>query len=93
MSDVTFNENAKWGRKRDQRKELVRHIISTFGMVVTRKQLLSLVNANKCMYNDLTWIFVNKEFSAQRGQYSLACMIIEDASTPQQVTAEVSASV
>lgn len=75
MIDLIYNEQSKWGRKPAERKELVKYIVSTFGTVVTRKQLLSLVSSNKCVYNDITWIFVNKEFHAQRGQYSLKSMV------------------
>lgn len=78
MSEIIFNENAKWGRNRDQRKELVRYILTTFGVVISRKQLLSLIQLGKCSYNDLTWIFVNKEFKGQRGQYNLSSMVIRD---------------
>lgn len=75
---MTYNDGAKWGRKPDQRKALVAYIIQTFGTVVSRKQLLSLISGGKCEYNELTWIFVNKEFKAQRGQYNLASMIVTE---------------
>jgi hypothetical protein len=78
MNEIIFNENAKWGRNRDQRKELVKYILTTFGDVISRKQLLSLIQLGKCSYNDLTWIFVNKEFKGQRGQYNLSSMVIRD---------------
>jgi hypothetical protein len=72
---MIYNENAKWGRNRDRRKALVSYIINTYGTIVSRKQLLSLISSGKCEYNELTWIFVNKEFKAQRGQYNFSCMI------------------
>lgn len=73
---MIYNENAKWGRNRDRRKELVSHIISTFGFIVARKQVLSLVSSGKFEYNELTWLFVNKEFKSVRGQYDLSSMIV-----------------
>jgi hypothetical protein len=93
MSDLIFNNNAKWGRKPDQRKELVSYIINTYGMVITRKDLLSLVNANKCTYNDLTWIFVNKEFKSHRGQYTLASMVVSDSEATQTEQQTAGASI
>lgn len=81
--NMIYNENAKWGRNPDQRKALVSYIIETYGTVVSRKQLLSLISSGKCEYNELTWVFVNKEFKAQRGQYNLSSMIVtENTSTP-----------
>jgi len=75
---MIYNENAKWGRNRDRRKELVNYMINTFGFLVSRKQVLSLVSGGKCEYNELTWLFVNKEFKSVRGQYDLSSMIVTD---------------
>ena len=75
---MMYNDGAKWGRKPDERKALVAYIIQTFGTIVSRKQLLSLISAGKCEYNELTWIFVNKEFKAQRGQYNLASLVLTE---------------
>ena len=88
---MLYNENAKWGRNRDQRKNLVAYIINTFGTVVSRKQLLSLVSAGKCEYNELTWVFVNKEFKAQRGQYNLSSMIVNENGTSESPIFDTSA--
>lgn len=86
---MLYNENAKWGRNRDRRKELVSYIINTFGVLVTRKQVLALVSAGKCEYNELTWLFVNKEFKSTRGQYDLSGMIVN---TPNDATPHAEAS-
>lgn len=92
---MIYNENAKWGRNPDQRKNLVSYIINTFGMIVTRKQLLSLISSGKCEYNELTWVFVNKEFKSVRGQYNLSPMIVienSESGTNVDLSIDISAS-
>jgi len=78
---VKFNESAKqWGRHPEKRKEVVELIFNYFGKLVTRKQLMSLVNADKLKFNDITFILITKHFreNTSRAHYDLSSLFAED---------------
>lgn len=75
---IIFNENVKWGRHPQQRKETVEKLYTRYGLLVSRKDLTYLIENDIIKFNDITWLLQGKQYrSTTRGVYNLASLIEE----------------
>lgn len=85
---ILFNENVKWGRKPQERKETVEKLYVRFGLLVSRKDLTYLIQNDIIKFNDITWLLQNKQYrTTTRGMYDLSSLIegVESSRTVEEV--------
>lgn len=70
---VTFNPRVRWGRKPQDRQQIVLELFNQYGMIVTRKQVLSYVgSSSRWTKHDVDWLLNGLQYRQQRGSYTLA---------------------
>lgn len=70
---VTFNPKVRWGRKPLERQQIVLELFNQFGMLVTRKQVLSYVgSSSRWTKHDVDWLLNGLQYRRQRGSYTLS---------------------
>lgn len=80
MVNLNVSEKKLWGRFPGTRQQLVTDLIAQFGMVVTRKQIVSFVESTGRTMNDVSWLLNGKIFRAARGQYTLSPLVLSNGS-------------
>ena len=80
MVSLNVSEAKLWGRFPGARQQLVTELVQQFGMVVTRKQVVSFIESTGRTLNDVTWLLNGKAFRAARGQYSLQTLVLTNGS-------------
>lgn len=75
MVNLNTTDASLWGRNPAERQALVRELVEKLGVVVTRKQVISLLQSTSRTHAEATWLFNNRIFRASRGQYTLQPLI------------------
>lgn len=90
MVSLNTNNAQLWGRDASGRQALVRELVEKLGVVVTRKQVIALLQSTGRTQAEATWLFNNKTFRAGRGSYTLQPLIADGDSNPVQQGAQLS---
>lgn len=77
MANLNTADKKLWGRNPNARQEIVVSLLTTFGVIVTRQQVLDHAQSIGREYNDVTWLLNNRLFRAGRGQYTLQPLLAQ----------------
>ena len=80
MVNLNVNNSSLWGRNPAHRQALVQEFVEKLGVIVTRKQVVALLEGSGRSRNEAMWLFNNRLFRATRGQYTLQPLIANDDS-------------
>ena len=82
---VKVRDDVKLGRNADARRQLIVELVTQLGPVVTRKQVVSFIQATGRTRNDVSWLLNDRQYRASRGQYTLQPLLVETTTATEDL--------